>query len=591
MWLLSTAALTLLALSAPALAAAPVLDEPISLQQLIKGDQPAGLVVNSSFLPSAKARKAKQPFVGTLHLCEARMATDPDPLTSGIVFGKDPAYFPRFSIGFFTDRGRLVPKTQEIIRVGSRPGGTSYWDVIVGPGRVWAEPADRGWSRASFPFVLMHVIEGESHNGVATFAYKGKRVTNVQFQVVQQTSPYYVVDFFTSWGMTQARCTRGLGNLGTMAQQRVTWRRSVARSFPSASWTALEAKVGPEVLEGFDGDIAPADHVVSALVYKGVLYRQVSSTPAGPYPYPDDMRFGVWSQTKSFALSLGLLRLAQKYGPEVLDARLVDYVPEAAAQPGWSDVTFGDLANMASGHGFGSNIGDPPDIDSGSLGGDYATWYEAPSAAGKLALGLDDPVHPWAPGTVVRYRDQDAFLYGVALDRYLKRHAGPKADIWDMLRREVYRPIGIYYAPMARTIEADGSRGQAMMMYGYYPTLADEARVAQLLHQRGAWNGRQLLYAKWVDTILPSATPHGLPTGKRPGQYYWRNFWINPYQPAGATAPLYFGTMRGWGGNMTVLMPKGMTGIRLGKVWDSALDYNNPSGMLTVADRLGAFAQ
>ena len=144
-------------------------------------------------------------------------------------------------------------------------------------------------------------------------------------------------------------------------------------------------------------------------------------------------------------------------------------MPEAADYQGWEDVTFYDMANMASGHGFGSTVSDPNDMFSGYLDGDYAAWYEAPSQAEKNVFALDQPVFPWAPGTVARYRDQDAYLYGVAMDAYLKQHEGSDADLWEMVRDEVYRPIGIFHAPMNRTIEPDGSMGQPMMAYGYYP--------------------------------------------------------------------------------------------------------------------------
>ena len=92
-----------------------------------------------------------------------------------------------------------------MIRAGTGPDGRSYWDIIVQPGRVWSDPADGGWSRASFPFSLMHSIEGETHNGVATFLYKGAEVSTLHFQIVQQTSPYYVVDFFTASGNVPGR--------------------------------------------------------------------------------------------------------------------------------------------------------------------------------------------------------------------------------------------------------------------------------------------------------------------------------------------------------------------------------------------------
>src|SRR5271169_4412726 len=82
--------------------------------------------------------------------------------------------------------------------------GWSFWDVIVQPGRVWSVPADDGWSRAAFPFALVNSIEGETHNGLATFLYRKGKVSNLRFQIVQQTAPFYIKDDFVAAGLVSA---------------------------------------------------------------------------------------------------------------------------------------------------------------------------------------------------------------------------------------------------------------------------------------------------------------------------------------------------------------------------------------------------
>ena len=585
---LSVLATTLLLTGAAPAALARPAGAQLKAQDLLKGTQPTGLVPNVWFMPSANARPPHGQFVGTLHLSETQMGIDP-PVSFGIVFGKDPTYFPAVSIGFFTDKGRLVPTTQDVIRVGSMPGGTSYWDVIVQPGRVWSEPGDGRWARASFPFALVHSIEGETHNGIATFLYQGKRVSHVRFQKVQQTAPYYVYPYFNSWGVTSATFThRDIPNLPRL---RATWREELAHRLPTASWEDLEHLVGADKLAGFDGYIVPEDVLVSGLVYKGTLYRHECATAAGPFPYTDEMRFGVWSVTKSAGNAIALFRLAKKYGPGIVNERIVDYVPEAANYPGWQDVTFFDLANMASGHGFGSLVSDPNDMFSGYLAGDYAAWYEARSEAEKLAYSLDQPVFPWVPGTVARYRDQDAYLYGVALDAFIKQHEGPTADIWEMVRDEVYRPIGIYHAPMNRTIEPDASAGQPVMAYGYYPTLSDLARISQLLQHHGRWHGKQLLNRRLVDQVLYGAAPRGFTTGTIVAdgeELYNYNYYMTPYTPEGGEL-IYTSAMHGWGANLVLLMPKGMVGLRMAKDWSGDPATEDTTPMAVVGDRLGAF--
>src|SRR6201999_2541706 len=95
---------------------------------------------------------------------------------------------------------------------------------------------------------------------------------------------------------------------------------------------------------------------------------------AGPLPYCDVTGFGVWSATKTLANAVALLRLAQKYGPEVFSAKVVDYVKIPATHKGWNDVTFANLLNMASGVGFGTDERNPNKIEDGYLEGNYSEW-------------------------------------------------------------------------------------------------------------------------------------------------------------------------------------------------------------------------
>jgi hypothetical protein len=242
-----------------------------------------------------------------------------------------------------------------VIRSGSTKEGRSYWDVIVQPGRVWSESGDGNWSRASFPFALVHLIDGETHIGLATFLYNGTEVSNVRFQIVQQTAPSLVVDYFKAWGQVSALRTGQHCNS-------MCWRAYAAERanlHPIKSWDELAAEVGADKLVNFESFMDQDEVLVSGLVFKGTLYLKPCKSAAGPMPYCDRMRFGVWSVTKSAASAVALLRLAQKYGPEVFDAKIKDYVTITASHQGWDEVTFGDALDMATGVGFGTAMRDP----------------------------------------------------------------------------------------------------------------------------------------------------------------------------------------------------------------------------------------
>ena len=72
----------------------------------------------------------------------------------------------------------------------------------------------------------------------------------------------------------------------------------------------------------------------------------------------------------------------------------------------------------------------------------YTAWYLAPIVKEKLNRLLEDAKpYPWGPGKVARYRDEDMFLFGVALDRYVKHKEGPTAGLLPFLMSEVFEPL------------------------------------------------------------------------------------------------------------------------------------------------------
>lgn len=568
-------------------AAAPA---PIPIADLRTTVYRGGLIPNVAFVPSKDALPAREPFVGSMRVAEAPMQTSPATLMSQQVHGKDIARFPSATLGFFTVDGDLVPVTQEVIRSGSKDRGRSYWDLIIQPGRVWAEPGDGGWSRAAFPFALVNSIENESHNGLATFAYQRGHVSNLRFQIVQQTAPFDVPEQFTASGIAPSALS-GVP-LPQLPPLRKDYRDSLAHSVPIGGWAQLETEVGPDRLAGFDASLPPDEALLAGVDYQGTFYLKFCTSAAGGLPWCDRARFGVWSATKALANETALLRLAQKFGAEVFEQKITDYVPEARPFPAWRSVRFEDAINMATGLGNGTFKRDPNEIEDGYLDPDptYAAWYEARSESAKIAALLRDThTYPWGPGKVARYRDQDMFLLGVAMDRYLKAKEGPTANLWSMLEQEVYRPIGIYYAPTNRTIEPDGSSGQPLMAYGYYPTIGDMVKIARLYQHEGRAGATQILYGPRIHLLLHSQGPLGFPTGtKTPfGEaYYYNAFWMNPFR-SGERCHLLYPVMLGWGGNLVALFPQGVTAIRIAKAVGKG--GSDPSDMAIVADRLAPF--
>ena len=568
-------------------------------------------VDNENFRPVAGATPAPE-FSGTLRIRGSRMRTSPE-LQRPIIGGRDARLFPGISLSFFTVGDILVPTRRgEMVAESASGPAPSYWDVIPQFGRVWREEGADGWSRAAFPLMLVNDTENHAHQGLATFLYRdGGAVRDFSFQFVEQTAPYLLRQHFVAWGRAEVERV-GLGGVGLavadaglagadLESLRARARVELGARLPSRPWGDLVRMAPPGALDGFGGPVKPQWRVAGALVWEGTLYYQDVVTPYGPFPYPLEMRFGVRSIMKSVAAPLALLRLAHLYGPYVLSLKIGDYV--LGLDPKYDRVRFIDAANMATGFGgTGTWQTSPNDINDGYLGGDYDAWYTAPSHEEKMAqIGQHLRPYPWDPGTVVRYRDQDFYLLGVAIDRFLKSVRGPRADAWDMLLEEVFAPIGIAHAPTIRTREPGDKKGVAWFNAGYYPTLDDLAKIALLYQNEGSWAGQQVLHPTLTRELLASQgallkAGNAPLTGRLGGEdvgdvtLYIMGFHFTPYVGSTSHRRYYLPTMWGSGESDVILYPNHLTSILIAKAaqlpsGESATE-GDPHATLRAVDRL-----
>jgi CubicO group peptidase (beta-lactamase class C family) len=260
----------------------------------------------------------------------------------------------------------------------------------------------------------------------------------------------------------------------------------------------------------------------------------------------------------------------------VLDLKVGDFVD--GLDPKYKRVRFVDAASMASGFGgTGTVKTHPNDMYDGYLGGNYDAWYTAASHAEKIRqMAANLHPYPWEPGTVVRYRDQDFYLLGAALDGFLKSVRGPGADLWEMLKAEVFLPIGIRHAPAVRTREAGGHDGLVWFSAGYYPSLDDLAKIALLYQDRGAHAGVQILHRQLTDDLLAargalSKTGDASGGANRSGGTdadggrYRMGFHFTSYVGSASGKRYDLPTISGSGENEVILYPNGLVSIRTAK--------------------------
>jgi CubicO group peptidase (beta-lactamase class C family) len=175
----------------------------------------------------------------------------------------------------------------------------------------------------------------------------------------------------------------------------------------------------------------------------------------------------MWSLSKSFTSTA--IGLAIDEGKLKLDDPVLKFFPtEAPADP--SDhlkaMTIRDLLTMTGGYDS-----EPPLIPAG------------PNMKNFLAL----PV-PFQPGTHFQYNTTGTYT----LSAILTKATGKTA--LEYLTPRLFEPLGIDHPQWDASAE-----GYSLGGYGLHLRTEDIAKFGQLYLQKGHWNGRQLVPAKWIE--------------------------------------------------------------------------------------------
>ena len=508
------------------------------------------LVDSSWFLPTGESGPPLHQLEGTLTVPRAQMQRSSYEYAAY-------RYFPGFSVDFVEVDGYLVPSNRSIIV------NPANWTLILSPGRVWSESGDNGMSRASFPFTLGSPPDrlfggGEAHNGVATFLFDNTKVSSFRFQITQETAPDGGI--YDMWG--QLPMVYDPGIVSDRAEIERSFRDELASQLPVAEWSELETRFGTDTIPSFTEGLAPEEISAAGVVVDGVVYLQASLTRSGEYPYPRFMQHAGMSVSKSIGAGVAMLWLAEKYGEDVFDLRIVDYLDVTADHDGWADVTFGDALNMAT--GVGDNAPDrlPYDVDANETGLNYRMFYLGETTQEKLDAAFAAGDYSWGPDEVVRYTSSQTFVLSAAMDAFLKVEEGPDTELWERLTDEVFRPIGIHHMTMMHVPNSDRGSGTPLMSSGLRLTVDDVGKITTLLQNGGTHNGEQLLHpGRTEDALYRSDQLTGLPTGKSfadGDQAYHASFWSIAHRTEAGT---YFQVpfMSGAGGTTIFLAPNGVS--------------------------------
>jgi len=463
--------------------------------------------------------------------------------------------FPNLSLDFITHNGELIPRRKDKIK--TRYQSSSYWDVLVGTGKVWHEEEDGEWSRASFPLTLTDRWVGQARNCVATFVYKNDTVSNVCLQCSQETADiddqqlgnisgilpakYQVKEFSDSIAIIKRHNQLKSRRLPTYPLSKIDPGNQVADYFEKMIYTNAPTSLG-------------------AVLMNNNLYLHPPKTRHGLYPYPDEMRHGLYSVTKSMAGALALMYLEERYQEDVFNELISNYVPALANHSGWQGVTFSHTLNMVT----------------GTVGGEgpehlFSTLIIAESAEEAInnIARLGDT--PELPGEKFNYASTNLFVLSYALQKYVLEKEDKQINYWQLVHDHVLVPIGAENFSLLHTMEKNESDAIPILAYGALPTIDQAAKIALLFANGGSYQGQQLINKEKVKEVFGETEWKGYSTNNDfRGMNYQHSFWSKEIITRNCKTTATY--MLGFGENYIVFLPSDLIIFRFLDEHDLKID-------------------
>jgi len=472
---------------------------------------------------------------------------------------------PKLGFEFVQNGSYLIPVRQGLVITGH-----PAWNYIVGPGRVWQEDGDEGYTRASFPFTLVERNQNCTHNGVMTFLFSDgptKNISNVRFQITQETCLYFK---FNMWGQLSA--TYRPYPVKDSERMKNAHAAEVSKRLPTKPFAELttDFPTSHVDLAAFIKAFHAPEHItLYGLLVNGVNYTSKCQTRFGEYPFCENMRLPSYSTAKSAFAGVVMMRLGALYSPGVYQELIRDYLPEHVKGGDWSRVTFANVLDMASGNYVSSAYL----ADENSRNEDAYIVPEEYEKKINAAFSLFP--HEADPGTTWVYQSHATFIVTQAMNAYLQRKRDPTADIFELLRDDVLKPINFSQGSLTtlRTDNADkitAKSGKPFGSHGLFYISDDVAKLAKFLNNDDGKIGNiQVLDpARLRDSLFRNPQHLGLPVPDpsmiESGIHRYQNgFWGTKMTRAAFSSDyrceFWISRMGGYGGISIVLMPNGVS--------------------------------
>jgi hypothetical protein len=463
---------------------------------------------------------------------------------------------PPFRLEFVQDATHLVPVQQGLILTGS-----PAWNLIVGAGSVWDQAGDNGYTRASLPFALIERSQNCVHNGELTFLFSNTQqpsISQVRYQITQETCFYMKVDM---WGQVPAHYTHE--ELPQTATLKADFESELAQRVPTKPLSAL-ARDFPDAhvdLAAFLRGRQHSEDVTTYGVYiKGIHYASNCPTRYGEYPFCSEMRLPSYSTAKSAFAGVAMMHLGQLFGPEVYADKLTAYLPNVGQDATWNAVSFSNALDMATGHFLSPGFERDED-------GPEEKFLVDEDLDAKLKDALLTFPRKVPPGVIWDYQSHNTFLATVAMNKLAKEKLGPGADLFNLVRDDIYKPLYISQGMLSTLRTGNSADGEPEGYFGLFYIKDDVVKIARFLNESGGvLDGKPVLDPQRLrESLFRDPKAEGLLTGD-PRQLlgtvrYNHAFWARHYTPLEypqLPCDLWVPYMSGYGGISIVMLPNGV---------------------------------
>lgn len=451
-------------------------------------------------------------------------------------------HLPPFDFEFVQDGDRLLPVSR-----GPIGGPHANWEWVLEPGRVWEQPGEDGYLRASIPFALQERNANCLHYGALTFAWRPDGATSqAAVQVAGETCAYFSFDL-TGFVrvLYEPRSVRARDAVVSAFHAEVVGRMPV---FPIGQLARDFAGADPSQF-GSALDIDPSDMTAFGFVIDGKHYASGCQTRSGSYPDCDVLPLPSYSTAKSLVAGLASMRL-ELLAPGSMATRIADVVPECKGET-WADVSLSDALNMATGN-FGAAGADADEAAD-------VTWsfLRADNHAAKIAQACSAWTRKAKPGTRFAYHTSDTYILGTALNAIWRKQTSASADFYaDLLADPVWRPLGLSPDIMSTRRTYDRV-AQPFAGYGLTLHRDDVAKLTMFLNDgHGVLNGKPLLDERMLKSAMQrDPANRGVPAGD-PAFRYRNGFWAwNATSYLHCARETWIPFMSGFGGITIAMFP------------------------------------